>query len=409
LGVKASVEELGIFGGPPAFRESLHVGRPNIGSRERLFARLNEILDNRWLTNRGPFEKEFEQRLADYTGAKHVIAICNGTVALEIAVRALELKGEVIVPAFTFVATAHALQFQEITPVFCDVDPATHNLTPDRLEEMITPRTTGIIGVHTWGRPCDVDRITAIARKRKLRLLFDAAHAFGCSYNGRSIGNFGDAEVFSFHATKCLNTFEGGAIATNDDEVAKRARLMRNFGFVEYDTVIYCGTNGKMTEIQAAMGLTSLESFEEFVKANEVNYRRYKERLKGIPGLRLTEYSERDRTNYHYISVDVDASVTGLSRDTIVQVLHKENVLVRRYFYPGVHKMEPYRSLFPHAKLLLPQTERLVLRMLTLPTGTAVSTADIDRVCELLRFVVANASEINAWQRRGRPLAAVQA
>ena len=181
--------------------------------------------------------------------------MCNATVALEIAIRAMGMSGEVIVPSFTFVATAHALQWQEITPVFCDIDPRTHNLDPNRIEEMITPRTTGIIGVHVWGRPCAVDALAEIAQRRHLKLLFDAAHAFGCSYQGQMIGNFGDAEVFSFHATKFFNTFEGGAVVTNDDELAAKMRLMKNFGFHGYDNVIYVGTNGKMSEVSAAMGL----------------------------------------------------------------------------------------------------------------------------------------------------------
>ena len=270
-----SLSDLAIFGGEPAFLESLHVGRPNVGSRERLLARINDMLDRRWLSNNGPYVQEFEQRVADLVGVKHCIAMCNATVGLEIAIRAAGLTGEVIVPSFTFVATAHALQWQEITPVFCDIDPETHNLDPRRVEEMITPRTSGIIGVHVWGRPCDVDALAGIARRRNLRVLYDAAHAFGCSHRGRMIGGFGDAEVFSFHATKFFNTFEGGAVVTNDDDLAARMRLMKNFGFFGYDNVIYVGTNGKMTEVAAAMGLTGLESLADFVAVNHRNYKHY--------------------------------------------------------------------------------------------------------------------------------------
>lgn len=228
---QTSIDQLAIFGGVPAFEESLHVGRPNIGKRERLLERINEMLDRRWLTNNSPFVRQFEQRIAEMLGVKHCVAMCNATVALEIAIRAAGLSGEVIVPSFTFIATAHALQWQEITPVFCDIDPHTHNLDPRRVEQMITPRTTGIIGVHVWGRACDVEALTDIAQCHHLKLLFDAAHAFGCSYKGRMIGNFGDVEVFSFHATKFFNTFEGGAVVTNDDDLANKIRLMKNFGF----------------------------------------------------------------------------------------------------------------------------------------------------------------------------------
>lgn len=199
---KTRLEHLAIFGAAPAFNEKLHVGRPNIGNRDRLFQRINDLLDRRWLTNNGSYVQEFEQRIADMIGVKHCIPMCNGTVALEIAIRAAGLTGEVIIPSFTFIATAHALQWQEITPVFCDIDPHTYTINPWRVEAMITPRTTGIIGVHLWGQPCNVEALTEIARKHNLKLMFDAAHSFGCSYNGQMIGNFGDAEVFSFHATK---------------------------------------------------------------------------------------------------------------------------------------------------------------------------------------------------------------
>jgi dTDP-4-amino-4,6-dideoxygalactose transaminase len=185
-------------------------------------------------------------------------------LALEIAVRAAGLSGEVIVPSFTFIATAHALQWQHITPVFCDIDPRTHNIDPVAVEALITPRTTGIVGVHIWGRGCDVTKLTDVARRHKLRLLFDAAHAFGCSYEGTAIGNFGDAEVFSFHSTKWLNSFEGGAVVTNDDDLAGKVRLMGQFGFADYDRVDSIGTNAKMSEVAAAMALTSIESADVF-------------------------------------------------------------------------------------------------------------------------------------------------
>src|ERR1039458_8609013 len=255
---------------PLKFPSPLHVGRPNQGNRQRLIERINDMLDRNWLTNNGPFVQEFEKRVAEYVGVKHCVAMCNATIAQEIAIRAAGLSGEVIVPAYTFIATAHSLQWQEITPVFCDLDPRTHNIDPAKVTQMITPRTTGIIGVHVWGRACDVAALTEIAGEHGLTLMFDAAHAFGCSYQGKMIGGFGLCEVFSFHATKFLNTFEGGAVVTNDDELAARIRLMKNFGFAGYDNVIYIGTNGKMPEVCAAMGLTNLESVDEFLAINQM-------------------------------------------------------------------------------------------------------------------------------------------
>jgi dTDP-4-amino-4,6-dideoxygalactose transaminase len=386
--------DLAIFGGTPAFQEKLHVGRPNIGDRDHLLERINDLLDRRWLTNNGPYVQEFERKVAERIGVEHCIAMCNATVALEIAIRAAGLAGEVIVPSMTFIATAHALQWQEITPVFCDIDPKTHNLDPGRVEEMITPRTTGIIGVHLWGRPCDVEALAEIARRRNLKLLYDAAHAFGCSHNGRMIGGFGDAEVFSFHATKFFNTLEGGAVVTNDDDLAATIRLMKNFGFAGYDNVIYIGTNGKMNEVSAAMGLTSLESLDEFIAVNQRNYRQYQHELAGIPGVRLVTYNEAEKRNYQYIILEIDEAVTLVSRDQLVEILHAENVIARRYFYPGCHQMEPYRSYFPHAGMLLPETEKLVKRVLSLPTGTAVGPDEISQICQIIRLVVARGWEV---------------
>lgn len=381
---------LAVFGGTPAFAEARHVGRPNLGDRDRFLARLNDILDRRWLTNRGEYVIELEKRIAGLVGVRNCILVCNGTVGLELVIRALGLRGEVIVPAFTFVATAHALQWQEITPVFADIDPATHCLDPVSVESMITPRTSGIIGVHVWGRPCAVAELAEIAARRSLTLVFDAAHAFGCSHEGRMIGSFGAAEVFSFHATKIMNTFEGGAIVTNDDSLAEKLRLMQNFGFAGYDRVIYVGTNGKMSEVCAAMGLTNLESLDELIECNRRNYLGYRRQLAGIAGLRLLVYDERHRNNYQYVVVTVGDD-SALNRDELMEVLHAENVLARRYFFPGVHRMEPYRSYFPHAHLLLPSTEQVCRQVLILPTGTAVSEEDIARICEVIRIALDNA------------------
>ncbi|HEY1068514.1 MAG TPA: aminotransferase class I/II-fold pyridoxal phosphate-dependent enzyme, partial [Pirellulales bacterium] len=239
----------------PHFRRQLHVGCPNLGDRARLLERIGDALDRRWLTNHGPYVQEFEHRLKSYLGVKHCVAVCNATVGLEIAIRGLGLAGEVIVPSFTFPATVHAIAWLGLAPVFCDVDSATHNVDPQRLEELIGPKTTGILGVHLWGNACDTNSIAEIAQRRGLRVLYDAAHAFGCGHAGQMIGNFGDAEVFSFHATKFVNAGEGGAIVTNDDELAEKFRRLRSFG-LEQGEVTGLGVNGKMSEFAGAMGLT---------------------------------------------------------------------------------------------------------------------------------------------------------
>jgi dTDP-4-amino-4,6-dideoxygalactose transaminase len=396
---KPRLHDLAIFGRPPAFAEKLHVGRPNIGNRDRLLARINDMLDRNWLTNDGPYVQQFEKQIAEFLGVRHCVAMCNGTIALEIAIRALGLSGEVIVPSFTFVATAHALQWQEITPVFCDIDPTTHRLNPAQVEKMITPRTTGIIGVHTWGRPCDIDALEGIARRRKLRLLFDAAHAFGCSHKGKMVGGFGSCEILSFHATKFFNTFEGGAVLTNDDVLAKKMRLMRNFGFSGYDNVIYIGTNGKMTEVCAAMGLTSLESLEQFVETNRRNHGAYRRELQRIPSITLVDYDEGERSNYQYIVLEIDEAAAGLTRDELVDVLFAENVLARRYFFPGCHQMEPYRSHFSRASAVLPETEKLCRRVMVLPNGTSVDESAISRIGHIIRTAISDADAVRSHLR----------
>jgi len=339
-----------------------------------------EIFDRRWLSNNGPLVQDLEKRIAGYLGVKHCVAMCNGTIALEIAIRALKMTGEVILPSYTFIATAHALHWQGITPVFADIDPDTHNLDPGAVRRMITSKTTGIIGVHIWGRAAPVEELRAIAGEHGLQLMYDAAHAFGCSHQGRMIGNFGRAEVLSFHATKFFNTFEGGAVVTNEDELADEMRLMRNFGFQGFDNVIYPGTNGKMTEICAAMGLVNLDAIEDVIAVNKRNHAAYRDALAGIPGLSLLEYDKREQNNYQYVVVEVGPEYP-VGRDELVGALHKEGVIARKYFWPGCHNMKPYRKLYPHAGLVLPNTKRVADRVLLLPTGTTINPNMVKAIC----------------------------
>lgn len=381
--------EFAIFGGRAAFAETLHVGSPNIGDRERLMERIGGILDRRRLTNDGPLVQEFERSVADFLGVQHCVATGNGTVALQIAIRAAGLSGEAIVSPLTFVATANALQWQGVTPVFCDVERRTHNLDPARVKELISPRTSAIVGVHLWGRPCAIEELTSLADRHGLALLFDAAHAFGCSHRGRMVGSFGEAEVLSFHATKFVNSFEGGAIVTDDDALAGKARIMRNHGFEGYDTVTCVGINGKMSEASAAMGLTSLEARDRFYATNRRNHEAYRAGLEGIAGVELIAYDESELCNRNYAVIDVDESAE-LSRDELQRILWAENVLARRYFFPGCHLAEPYRSRFPEAGLRLPEAERLIRRLLALPTGTSVDAATIAIVSALIRRAMAD-------------------
>ena len=379
-------DDLAIGGAPPAFVEPLHVGRPNIGSKQTFLNYANEMLDRGWLTNNGPLVQEFEEKVKCYLDVKHCIAVCNGTVALEIAIRALELSGEVIVPSYTFIATAHALYWQGIKPVFADIDPVTHNLDPESVRSLITSRTTAIIGVHLWGRAAPISALEEIATEYGLQLMFDAAHAFGCSYNKQMIGNYGNAEVFSFHATKFFNTLEGGAVVTNDDQIAEKIRLMRNFGFAGYDNVVHPGTNGKMTEICAAMGLTNFNHMQEVLKENERCYNEYAYLLSEISAVRLCQYDLHEKNNFQYIVLEV-AQSAQFNRDDLVTALHAENVLARKYFWPGCHQMLPYREKYPVADSALPVTCDVAERVIVLPAGPLIRRAQITVISDVIRIL----------------------
>lgn len=397
--MRGMTTDLAILGGTPAFASPLHVGTPNIGDRAALMARFNDALDRRWLTNDGPFVKEFEARIAARLQVRNCVAVANATVGLELAIRALGMTGEVIAPSFTFVATVHALQWNGIRVVFGDIDPDTHNLDPNQVAKLITPQTTGIVATHVWGRPCAIAPLQKLADRHGLKLLFDAAHAFGCSGGIQPIGGFGHAEVFSFHATKFVNCAEGGAITTNDDELAQQLRFMRNFGFADYDRVERLGTNGKMSELSAAMGLTSLEAMDKFIATNRQHHAHYRQRLQSIPGITLLDYDSQSSQNYQYVVAMIEPSEFGLTRDELVRVLHTERVLARRYFYPGCHVHEPYRTLDLNVGKTLPHTESLCERVMLLPTGTAIQSGDIDRITILIETASQQADRVRAALR----------
>jgi len=366
----------------------LHIGRPNIGDIDKFYQLCEEMFDRRWLSNSGPLVHQLEQKLASYLGVKHCIPVCNGTVGLQLACHALQLTGEVICPAFTFVATAHALEWEGIRPVFCDIDPRTHNIDASQVEALITDQTSAIVGVHLWGTPCQTDVLQSIADQHDLLVMYDAAHAFGCQHQGQMIGNFGICEVFSFHATKVFNTFEGGAIATNDDALAARLRLMKNFGFEKLDTVVHLGTNGKMPEVCAAMGLACFEKLDQFIAINHRNYNQYRDGLADLPGVKLYALDNLAHTNAQYVVLEIDASQAGRSRDEILFALHDLKIRARRYFFPGCHKMEPYRTKYPEYIERLPQTDRIAQRVLQLPTGTAMSPDNVAYVCDSIRTIL---------------------
>ena len=348
------------------------------------------MLDSLMLTN-GPLVEEFEKRVAAVAGTRHCVATCNATVGLQIAAKASGVGAgdEVIIPSFTWVATAHALSWIGIVPVFCDVDQESGNIDPIHAEKLIGPATRAILAVHVFGRPCPVEPLTELAARHRIPLLFDSAHAIGCTYGQRPVGGFGDAEVFSFHATKVVNSFEGGAIVTNDDGLAERARAMRNFGIGEDREVGSHGTNAKLSEASAAMGLTSLEIMDDLMAVNRRNYELYQSGLAGMAGFRLRPPDAGERVNLQYVVIEVDATVAGVHRDELFDALGRENVLARKYFFPICHQVEPYRAdLSVHAPLPLPCSETLADRVLALPTGTSIGAAEISGICDIIRRTV---------------------
>lgn len=385
------IEQLAIFGGEPTFEKPLHVGRPNLAPTRDILDVFAGILECKWLTNNGGWVHRLEADIKRYLDVKHCVVVANGTLGLEIAARALMPEhGEVIVPSFTFVATPNALAWQGYKPVFADINPKTHVLDPVDLEARITDDTVGILGVHTWGTPCEIEALTAIAVRHKLPLFFDAAHAFGCKYRGQSIGNFGRCEVFSFHATKFFNTAEGGAITTNDDQLAKKLRELRNFGFIGdgSQTTTGVGINAKMSELHAAVGVLNLTEIKTFVDRNQINYCRYWYNLWHTGAHVYSHESQTTyRSNFQYVVVELD----GLSADTLVKVLHAENILARRYFSPPCHKVAPYNQ----EGYYLPVTKAVSNRVIVLPTGMAVMRQDVDKICELILYCVEHGDEIS--------------
>ncbi|MEV5885280.1 dTDP-4-dehydro-6-deoxyglucose aminotransferase [Streptomyces sp. NPDC052020] len=401
--MKTALDDLAFFGGPAAFPRPLQVGRPNHIDRQKLFERLGRALDNQWLSNGGPLVQEFEQRVAELAGVRHAVATCNATVGFQLLMHAAGLAGEVIMPSMTFVATPHAVRWLGLTPVFADIDPDTGNLDPECAAGAVTPRTSALLGVHLWGRPCAADALRKVADTHGLPLFFDAAHAVGCSVDGRPLGSLGDAEVFSFHATKLVNAFEGGAVVTDDAELAGRVRALHNFGAGLAGGSPAGGTNAKMSEAAAAMGLTSLEALPAVMAHNRRNHATYRTELKDVPGVLVAEHDKHGLNNHQYLIVEIDEEITGFTRDLLRDVLLAERVGTRAYFSPGCHQLEPYRRL-RHAPL--PHTEHLARRVLALPTGTAVADEDIRRICEVVRLCAARGHELTARHQAMAPASA---
>jgi dTDP-4-amino-4,6-dideoxygalactose transaminase len=381
---KTSLTELATSGGRPMFDEALHVGRPNILDPDALYVRIREAVDRKWLSNDGPFVLELERECARFLGVEHCVAVANATLGLQLLFRALDIRGKVLMPSFTFIATAHAAAWEGATPVFCDVLPHRHTLDPLRVREAMSDDVAAIMGVHVWGRSCEIDELQAIADEWGVPLLFDAAHAFGSSYKGSKVGAFGRAEVFSFHATKSINAIEGGLVSTNDDSLAARLRALRNFGFTgKSEMPEGLGINAKMNEFAAAMALSNLPHYDRLARHNRQLHSAYARALEGVRGIEIYEQDSASG-NGHYAVFTV-AAEAGIDRDRLIDILEAENIRARRYFWPGCHRSAPYSH---EATADLAMTERLLGSVFQLPTGMQLVPDDAFAIGSLIRLCV---------------------
>ncbi len=332
----------------------------------------------------GKLWQEFTGRLTDFMGTDYLMPLCNGHMALELALQAFELEGEVITTPFTFASTTHAIVRNNLRPVFCDIRECDCNMDPDKIESLITDRTCAIVPVHVYGMPCDVRRIEEIAKKHNLKVIYDAAHAFGESLDGKSISNFGDASIFSFHATKCFNSIEGGCVVAKDKDILFRMYQLHNFGILGKENVDFVGANAKMNEFQAAMGLCNLKHFEEERSKREKLFVRYKERLQEIKGISTLEYDfENVRYNYGYFPVFIDAGEYGMNRNEVYGLLAKRHIFARKYFYPTVNNFNCYKNSGFTGDVKT--AEFMSERVLTLPIYADLSPDKVEEICDILK------------------------
>lgn len=346
---------------------------------------LEDIWDRKWLTNNGYYHKELEKALADYLGVSYLSLFTNGTLPLITALQAMRITGEVITTPYSFVATTHSIWWNGIKPVFVDVDEKTGNIDPEKIEAAITPKTTAIMPVHVYGTPCDTKRIKEIADKYGLKVIYDAAHAFGVKVNGKSILEEGDISTLSFHATKVYNTVEGGALICHDEATKKRIDYLKNFGFADEVTVVAPGINSKMDEIRAAYGLLNLQQVDKAIESRKSTAFKYRDGLKDIEGIRFLCDIEGVKHNYSYFPIFIDENKYGMSRDALYARLKEHNILGRRYFYPLISEFSIYRGLESAAPENLPVAHKLASSVICLPMYAFMEDADVERVIECVR------------------------
>jgi len=354
---------------------------PDLGEFNEL---LRQIWDSKWITNNGQFHQRLEKELAEYLGVPYISLFTNGTLPLLTALQALRITGEVITTPYSFVATTHSIWWNGCKPVFVDIDPKTGNMDPDKIEAAITPKTTAIMPVHVYGKPCDTKRIQEIADRYGLKVIYDAAHAFGVKVDGESVLNAGDLSTLSFHATKVFNTIEGGAMVMHDEATKKRIDYLKNFGFAGETTVVGPGINSKMDEMRSAYGLLNLRQVDAAIEARHKVAVRYRDALRGVKGISFFDDMPGVRHNYSYFPVFVDAEEYGMTRDELYSKMKAANVLGRRYFYPLISEFSTYRGLESAKPENLPNAHRMADSVICLPMHHALSDEDVDRVLDCI-------------------------
>jgi len=360
------------------------VTSPLLPSLDDFIPYLEDIWNRKWLTNNGHYHQKLEQALCEYLKVPYISLFTNGTLPLMCALQALRITGEVITTPYSFVATTHSLWWNGIKPVFVDIDPVTCNLDPEKIEAAITPKTTAIMPVHVYGKPCDTVRIQEIADKYGLKVIYDAAHAFGVEVNGKSILESGDMSTLSFHATKVYNTIEGGALVCHDEQTKKRIDYLKNFGFAGETTIVAPGINGKMDEVRAAYGLLNLKQVDSAIEARRKVAVQYRDALKDIPGIRFMEDIPGVRHNYSYFPIFINAEEYGLTRDELYFKLKENDVLGRRYFYPLISEFSTYRGLESAHPDNLPIANRIANSVICLPMHHSLTSSGLARITSVI-------------------------
>lgn len=364
---------------------NITVTSPLLPDLDEFHQMLKEIWDSKWITNNGSFHRQLEKELADYLKVPYISLFTNGTLPLITALQALHVTGEVITTPYSFVATTHSLWWNGIKPVFVDIDPATCNLDPAKIESAITSRTTAIMPVHCYGKPCDVKEIQRIADKYGLKVIYDAAHAFGVEVDGDSVLNAGDMSTLSFHATKVYNTIEGGALVMHDEKTKRRIDYLKNFGFKSETEVVAPGINSKMDEIRSAYGLLALKQVDASIERRRQVAVRYRSELRGVPGITFFDDMPGVRHNYSYFPIFVDAEKYGMTRDELYQKMKDKGVLSRRYFYPLISSFGTYSGLESSDPANLPVANRIADSVLCLPMHHELSEEDMDKIISLIK------------------------